>query len=104
MYAIAEIKGKQYKVEKGRYLDVDLIDLKPGSEFVIDSVLLISDGKKAAIGKPFVSGASVITEVQKNIKEEKVIVYKQRPKKRTRTKQGHRQKYTRILVKEIKGM
>ncbi len=103
MYAIAEIQGKQYKVEEGRYLDVDLLNQKAGSILDIDKVLLVSDSNKSVkVGKPYIEGASVSVEVQKSIKDNKIIVFKQRPKKGTRRKQGHRQQYSRILVKKIK--
>ena len=110
MYAIVEIAGKQYKVEEGRYIDVDLLDSKglsvteESAQFTIDKVLLISDGKKTKIGEPIIEGASVKAKLLKNLKDKKVIVYKMRPKKGTRIKKGHRQQYTRIQIEKIELM
>jgi large subunit ribosomal protein L21 len=101
MYAIVEVAGKQYKVEEGRYLDVDLLGLAEGEDFTIDEVLLLGEGMKIEVGSPSIEGASVEAKVLKNVKDKKVIVYKQRPKKGYRLKQGHRQKYSRILIKKI---
>lgn len=101
MYAIVEIKGKQYKVEEGRYLDVDLLGLEEGKAVTFDQVLLVSDGKKVQIGQPTLSGASVNAKVLKNGKDKKVIVYKMKPKKGTRKKQGHRQQFSRVMIEKI---
>lgn len=101
MYAIVELAGKQYKVEEGRYLDVDLLGLEEGEEFSIDEVLLLGEGTKIEVGSPSVEGVSVKAKILRNVKDKKVIVYKQRPKKGYRRKQGHRQKYSRILIKKI---
>lgn len=103
MYAIVEISGKQYKVEEGRYVDVDFLGLDENSSIKLDQVLLVSDGKKFDIGKPVVAGAVVEAKVLKNDKEKKIIVYKMKPKKGTRKKQGHRQQFTRLMIEKIKA-
>jgi len=101
MYAIVEISGKQYKVEEGRYIDVDLLGQDEGASLTFDQVLLVSDGKKPTIGKPTVDGATIKAKLLKNRKDKKIIVYKQRPKKGTRKKQGHRQQFSRIQIEKI---
>ncbi len=101
MYAIVEISGKQYKVEEGRYIDVDFLGEEEGASLNFDQVLLTSDGKKVEIGKPTIAGASVKAKLLQNGKDKKIIVYKMRPKKGTRTKQGHRQQFSRIQIEKI---
>ena len=101
MYAIIDIGGKQYKVEEGKYLAVDLMDKEPGTALSFDKVLLVSDGTKATVGKPAIAGASVTATVKDHIKDKKIIVYKMRRKKGYRRKQGHRQKYTRVTIDKI---
>ena len=101
MYAIVDIKGKQYKVEEGRYLEVDLQDAQADEVLTFDNVLLVADGDKVNIGAPTISGASVTAKVMQHVKAKKVIVYKMRPKKGYRRKQGHRQKYTKIMIEKI---
>lgn len=101
-YAVVEVLGKQYKVQEGRFLDVDLFsDLKDGEKLKLDQVLLISNGKDVKIGQPVVEGAVVEATLMKNIKEKKIIVYKMKPKKGTRKKQGHRQDKSRIMIDKI---
>lgn len=103
MYAVVEIAGKQYKVEEGRHIDVDRLDLDEGADLDLDQVLLVSDGKSPKIGAPTVSGASVKAKVMRTYKDKKVIVYKMKRKKGYRRKQGHRQQYTRLMIESIKG-
>lgn len=101
MYAIVDINGKQYKVEEGKYIQVDLMDKNPGDTITLDKVLLVSDGNSATIGQPTIPGASVTAVVKDNVKADKVLVYKMHRKKGYRRKQGHRQQYTRITVQKI---
>lgn len=101
MYAIVEISGKQYKVEEGRYVDVDNLNEDEGASLSFDKVLLVSDGKTATVGQPAVEGASISAKVLKNYKDKKVIVYKFKRKKGYRRKQGHRQQYTRVQIEKI---
>lgn len=100
-YAIVEIAGKQYKVEEGRYVDVDNLGQDVGTAVNLDRVLLVSDGKDAKIGQPIIEGAAVSAKVLKNYKDKKIIVYKQKPKKGYRRKQGHRQNLTRLAIEKI---
>ena len=98
MFAIVETGGKQYQVEEGRYLDVELLDGEKDSKVVFDKVVMIVNGKKSKVGQPYVAGASAEGVIVKHDKAKKVIVYKQRPKKGYRRKQGHRQGFTRVMI------
>jgi len=100
MYALVEFKGKQYKAEKGALLKVDLIDAAPGTAINIDTVLMVS-GDSVKVGAPYVSGAKVSATVESHEKDDKVIVFKYKPKKDYRRKQGHRQKYSIIKIGDI---
>lgn len=102
MYAIVETGGKQYQVEEGRYLDVELLEGEKDSKVVFDKIVMIVNGKKSKVGQPYVSGASAEGTILGNGKAKKIIVYKQRPKKGYRKKQGHRQGYTRVMINKIR--
>ena len=102
MYAIVETGGKQYQVEEGRYVEVELLDAEKDSKVVFDKVVMIVNGKKSKVGQPYVSGASAEGTVLAHDKAKKVIVYKQRPKKGYRKKQGHRQEFTRVMISKIR--
>ena len=102
MFAIVETGGKQYQVEEGRYLDVELLDGEKDSKVVFDKVVMIVNGKKSKVGQPYVAGASAEGVIVKHDKAKKVIVYKQRPKKGYRRKQGHRQGFTRLMISKIR--
>ena len=101
MYAIVETGGKQYKFEEGRYVDIELLDAKADDKITFDKIVMLVNGKKSKVGTPYVTSATVTGTVVKNDKAKKVIVYKQRPKKGTRIKQGHRQQFTRVMVNKI---
>ncbi|GHV85362.1 50S ribosomal protein L21 [Spirochaetia bacterium] len=106
MYALVEFKGRQYKAEKGALLKVDKIDAEPGSKLDIDSVLLLSRGENEAditVGTPYVAGARVSAVVESHAKDKKIIVFKYKPKKDYRRKQGHRQQYSIIKIEDIAG-
>ena len=102
MYAIVETGGKQYQVEEGRYVEVELLDAEKDSKVVFDKVVMIVNGKKSKVGQPYVTGASAEGTVLAHDKAKKVIVYKQRPKKGYRLKQGHRQGFTRVMISKIR--
>lgn len=109
MYAIVETGGKQYQVEEGRYVDVELLEGEADSKIVFDKVVMIVNGKKSKIGQPYVSGASAEGKIMTIGKDgdvigkaKKIIVYKQRPKKGYRKKQGHRQRFTRVMISKIR--
>ena len=102
MFAIVETGGKQYQVEEGRYLDVELLDGDKDSKVVFDKVVMIVNGKKSKVGQPYVAGASAEGTIVKHDRAKKIIVYKQRPKKGYRKKQGHRQGFTRVMISKIR--
>jgi large subunit ribosomal protein L21 len=101
MYAVIETGGKQYRVEVGTELAVELLDAAPGESITIDRVLLVADGAEAAIGRPLVDGASVAAEVLRRDRADKVISFKYRPKARRRVKKGHRQEQTILRVTDV---
>lgn len=102
MFAIVETGGKQYQVEEGRYVDVELLDGEKDSKIVFDKVVMIVNGKKSKVGQPYVAGASAEGSIVKHDRAKKIIVYKQRPKKGYRKKQGHRQGFTRVMISKIR--
>ena len=100
MYALVEFMGKQYKAEKGALLKVNKIDADAGTAINIDTVLLVS-GSPVKVGSPYVEGAKVSAIVESHGKDEKIIVFKYKPKKDYRRKQGHRQDYSIIKIDNI---
>lgn len=102
MFAIIETGGKQYQVEEGRYIDVELLDAKADEKVVFDKVVMLVNGKKSKVGQPYVANAKAEGTVLKNDKAKKVIVYKQRPKKGYRVKRGHRQEFSRVMITKIR--
>ena len=104
MYALVEFKGKQYKAEKGALLKVDKIDAEAGTPVEIETVLLLSGGEGAVtVGTPYVKGAKVSARLESHGKDRKIIVFKYKPKKDYRRKQGHRQQYSIIKIEDIAG-
>ncbi len=101
MFAIVEACGRQYQLEAGRFVDVDLTEGEEGAAFVFDKILMIVDGANSTMGAPFIEGAKVSGKILSHHKTKKIIVYHMKPKKGTRKKQGHRQHYTRILIDSI---
>ena len=101
LYAIAETSGQQYWFEVDKYYDVDRLNAKEKDKITIDKILLIKDKENVSIGKPYVKNAKIELEVVSHKRDKKIIVYKMRPKKKTRRKMGHRQELTRVMVKSI---
>ena len=102
MYAIIQTGGKQFKVEKGTRLKVELLEKEVGSDFEIPEVLLISgENGSPRIGQPFVKDSKVTATVVKHMRSPKVIVFKKRSKKGYKKIQGHRQHLTEIEIKEV---
>src|SRR5690606_1884991 len=101
VYAVVETGGKQYRVAVGDRIEVERLDAEPGTDVTLDRVLLVADGEDVRVGTPVVEGARVVASVEDQIKGKKVIVFKFKPKKRYRRKQGHRQQLTRLTIKEI---
>ena len=103
MYAVVRTGGKQYRVEKGSVIDVEKITLTRANQktYKFDEVLLVNDGEKTVVGTPTVKNAEVTANIIEEGKSEKVIIYKYKAKKDYRRKQGHRQPYTRLEIKNI---
>lgn len=100
-YAIIETGGKQIKVEPGRFYDIELLPAQENETVTLDKVLLVNHDGNVEIGQPLVNGATVEGTVMRHLRGRKVIVYKMRPKKKTRKKQGHRQELTRLMINSI---
>ena len=100
-YAIVEASGKQFWLQSNRYYDLDRCHAEVNDVLTIDKVLLFNDGKELKVGKPYVKDAKVEIKVLEHRRGPKIIVYKMRPKKKTRRKNGHRQELTRVLVQSI---
>lgn len=101
-YAIVEASGQQFWLEPNRYVDLDRIAAEVDSTVTLENVLLIKDGSGTTLGQPYVQGATVELKVLAHRRGQKILVYKMRPKKKTRRKNGHRQELTRVLVQAIK--
>jgi large subunit ribosomal protein L21 len=101
MYAVIETGGKQYRVEVGTELEVELLDAGAGDAVTLDRVLLVADGDQASIGRPLVAGASVSAEVIRQDRGDKTISFKYRPKARRRVKKGHRQDYLLLRITDV---
>lgn len=101
MYAVIETGGKQYRVEVGTELEIELLEAAPGESVAFDRILLIADGDAASIGRPVVENASVSGEILRRDRGEKLISFKYRPKARRRVKKGHRQELTVVRISDI---
>jgi len=101
MYAVIETGGKQYRVEVGTELEIELLEAAPGDTVAFDRVLLIADGEAASIGRPVVANASVSAEILRRDRGEKLISFKYRPKARRRVKKGHRQELSVVRISDI---
>jgi large subunit ribosomal protein L21 len=102
MYAVIETGGKQYRVEVGTELEVELLQAEPGDNITLDRVLLVADGDESAIGTPIVADAAVEAEVVRRDRGEKLISFKYRPKARSRVKKGHRQELMILRITDVK--
>jgi large subunit ribosomal protein L21 len=102
MYAVIETGGKQYRVEVGTELEVELLQAEPGDNITLDRVLLVADGDTSAIGTPIVADAAVTAEVVRRDRGEKLISFKYRPKARSRVKKGHRQELMVLRITDVK--
>jgi large subunit ribosomal protein L21 len=100
-YAIVEASGQQFWLQPNRYYDLDRLAVDVDGTLTIDNVLLVNDGKATTLGQPYVKGAAVQLKVMAHRRGQKIIVYKMRPKKKTRRKNGHRQELTRVMVESI---
>ena len=101
MYAIVEISGRQFKVEKKQKLFVNRLDVAEGKKISFENVLMVNDGAKFSVGSPNVSGAQVDAKVLKHLKSDKVIVFKKKRRKGYKVRNGHRQAITEIEISDI---
>jgi large subunit ribosomal protein L21 len=100
-YAIIETGGKQLRVEPGRFYDIELLHVDAEAKVTIDKVFLVQHESDVHIGQPLVEGATVEGTVMRHFRGRKVLVYKMKPKKKTRKKKGHRQEITRLMIDSI---
>ena len=103
MYAIVEIAGQQFKVEKDQRIFVHRLEQKEGEKVTFDNVLLVDNDGKVNVGAPAVKGASVNATVLEHLKGDKVIVFKKKRRKGFKKKNGHRQYLTSVKIDNIKA-
>jgi len=103
MYAIVEIAGQQFKVERGVKVYVHRLEASEGAKIEFDKVLLVDNGGKVQVGTPSIDGAKVAATVLSHVKGDKVIVFKKKRRKGYQKSNGHRQQFTQILVQGILG-
>jgi large subunit ribosomal protein L21 len=101
MYAIVEIAGKQYKVEKDKYLYTDKLAGEAGAKVEFDQVLLLSDNGNIQVGGPLVGGAKVSGKILEQVKADKVLIFKKKRRKGYKKLNGHRQQLTKIMIENI---
>jgi large subunit ribosomal protein L21 len=101
MYAIVDIAGKQYKVEKDKYLYTDHLQVGEGETVSFDKVLLLDINGAVSVGLPTVAGAKVSGKVLEHVRGDKVLVFKKKRRKGYRKLNGHRQEYTKVLIENI---
>ena len=102
MYAIIESCGRQYKVAEGDIVFFEKLDAEEGKKITFDNVILVSEEGKVQVGNPYVKGVKVEGKIISHGKGKKIIVFKMKPKKNYRRKQGHRQPYTKVEITSIK--
>ena len=100
-YAIVEISGRQFWIEAGKYYDFNRIPTDLGNQITLNRVLLLNDEGNILIGKPYLDSVQIKGKILEHLRGKKTTVYKMRPKKKTRKKQGHRQEFTRVLIENI---
>ena len=100
-YAIVEISGRQFWIEAGKYYDFNRISTDLGNRITLNRVLLLNDEGNILVGKPYLDSVQIKGKILEHLRGKKTIIYKMRPKKKTRKKQGHRQELTRVLIENI---
>ena len=100
-YAIVEVSGRQFWIEIGKYYDFNRISTKLGKQIILNRVLLLNNDGEILIGKPYLETVKIKGKILEHLRGKKTIVYKMKPKKKTRKKQGHRQELTRVLIEDI---
>lgn len=103
MYAVIETGGKQFRVKQGDVINVEKLAANVGDTVTLDRVLVVEDEGTVKVGTPVVDGAKAVLKVLEHGKGEKIIVFKYKPKKNYRRKQGHRQPYTKVVVEAIEA-
>ena len=103
MYAVVETGGKQYRVEAGDTLKIELLPVNKGQEYAFEKVLLVADGDNVRVGQPTVAGAKVIADVLDHIRGKKIIAFKMRRTEGYHRTIGHRQELTVVKIKNIVG-
>ena len=101
MYAVIETGGKQYQVKEGDTLFIEKLNVEAEQTVNFDKVVAVGTDNGLTVGAPYVEGATVTAKVEKNGKAKKIIIFKYRPKKKSRTKKGHRQAYTKLTIEAI---
>ena len=101
MYAILVTGGKQYKVSEGDIINVEKLGVEDGASVTFSEVLAVGNGAELKVGTPYVDGASVTATVDKTGRQKKINIFKMKPKKGYRRRQGHRQPYTKVTVNAI---
>ena len=102
MYAIVEIAGQQFKVQKDQKIFVHRLDAEEGSKISFDKVLLVDNGGKVTLGAPAIEGAKITATVDSHVKGDKVIVFKKKRRKGYKKRNGHRQQFTALTINDIK--
>lgn len=100
-YAIIEISGRQFWVEKGKFYNLNRIPTELGKKIILNRVLLLNNDGEILVGKPYLEKVKIKGKILEHLRSRKKIVYKMRPKKKTRKKQGHRQELTKVLIEDI---
>lgn len=103
MYAIIETGGKQYRVKEGDTLKVEKLEAAEGEVIELSKVLAVGQGDEVKVGSPLIEGAKAVARVVEHGRGEKIIVFKYKPKKNYRRKQGHRQPYTKLVIEKIEA-
>jgi large subunit ribosomal protein L21 len=103
VYAIVDVGGHQFKVFPNEVLRIPRISSEVGEAVDLERIMLLSDGKKVEIGKPFIDGKKLQAEVVRHGKEKKIVVFKKKRRKNYRRKRGHRQPFTEVRIKDIPG-
>ena len=103
MYAVVEIAGQQFKVQKDQKIFVHRLAAEAGSNVEFDKVLLVDNGGKISLGAPAINGAKVTATVNEHVKGDKVIIFRKKRRKGYRKKNGHRQSFTSITISDMKA-
>ncbi len=103
MYAIIETGGKQYRIEKGDVIDVELVETPESGKVEFKNVLFLNTGKATSVGAPHVAKSRVLAELIQEVRGPKVVCFRYKRRKGIRRKVGHRQRYTRVKITDIEG-